>query len=182
MRTVSLAERHAGVTHQSCSQSAAVVPNDTFRGRYIKKPHKTRMNAFYQYDITVSADMVDANGHANNVAYIQWMQDAAILHAQATGCTPIAASLGATWVVRTHHVEYLRAAFAGDTIRVLTWVSNFRKVQSLRKYKLMRVGDSTVVAQAETDWVFVDATTGRPRTIPPEIKNTFQTVSKEMEP
>ena len=140
------------------------------------------MDPIYKHDVPVTADMVDANGHVNNVAYIQWMQDAAIHHAQATGCTAIALSLGATWVVRAHLVEYLRPVFAGETIRVLTWVSNFRKVQSLRKYKLVRAGDETVVAQAETDWVFVDAKTGRPRAIPDEIKNTFSIVSKEMEP
>jgi acyl-CoA thioester hydrolase len=140
------------------------------------------MNAIHQHEVTASTDVVDANGHVNNVAYIQWMQDAAILHAQATGCTQIASSLGATWVVRTHHVEYLRPAFAGETIRVLTWVSNFRKVQSLRKYKLVRVSDDALLAQAETDWVFVDARTGRPRKIPPQIKNTFQIVGRELEP
>jgi acyl-CoA thioester hydrolase len=140
------------------------------------------MDRVYTHEIHVTADMVDANGHVNNVAYIQWMQDAAIHHARATGSTAIAVSIGATWVVRTHHVEYLRPVFTGETIRVLTWVSNFRKVQSLRKYKLVRVGDETVVARAETEWVFVDAKTGRPRTLPEDIKKSFSVVSKEMEP
>ncbi|HTS17098.1 MAG TPA: thioesterase family protein [Verrucomicrobiae bacterium] len=140
------------------------------------------MDAIYQYDLQVTDRMLDANGHVNNVAYIQWMQDAAINHSRSTGCSTIALSLGATWVVRAHRVEYLRPAFAGDKIRVLTWVSNFRKVRSLRKYRILRASDKTVVAQAETDWVFVDARTGRPRAIPDEIKNTFSIISKEMEP
>jgi acyl-CoA thioester hydrolase len=143
---------------------------------------ETRMNPIYQHDVTVTANMVDANGHVNNVEYVQWMQDATIHHAAASGCTPASSSLGATWVVRTHHVEYLRPAFAGDTIIVLTWVANFQKVRSLRKYKLMRAGDKAVVAQAETDWVFVDAESGRPRMIPEEIKKTLPVVSEEMEP
>jgi len=140
------------------------------------------MDPIYKYEIQVTADAVDRNGHANNVAYIQWMQDAAIHHDRATGGSRVASSLGATWVVRTHHVEYLRPAFAGDSIRVLTWVSDFRKVQSLRKYKIVRVGDDAVLVQAETDWVFVDAKTGRSRAIPDEIRNSFRTVSKELEP
>jgi acyl-CoA thioester hydrolase len=110
------------------------------------------------------------------------MQDAAVHHDQATGGAQISSSLGATWVVRSHRVEYLRPAFAGDTIRVLTWVANFRKVQSLRKYKLVRVGDEAVVARAETDWVFVDAKSGRPRTIPAEIRDAFRTVDSDREP
>jgi acyl-CoA thioester hydrolase len=140
------------------------------------------MNPIYKHDITVTADMVDGNGHVNNVAYVQWMQDAAVQHAQASGCTQAALCLGATWVVRTHHVEYLRPAFAGDSITVLTWVANFRRVGSLRKYKIIRAGDKAVVAEAETDWVFVDAKSGRPKKIPDEIKKTLPVVSKEGEP
>ena len=140
------------------------------------------MIPIYKHDVKVTADMVDENGHVNNVVYIQWMQDSAIHHARASGCTQASLSLGATWVVRTHHVEYLRPAFEGDTITVLTWVANFQKVRSLRKYKLIRAGDKTIVAQAETDWVFVDAKTGRPRMIPDAITKTLPVVSEEKEP
>ena len=141
-----------------------------------------RMNSIHRFDIKVPAEVVDGNGHVNNVAYVQWMQDAAIHHSAAAGCTLATSARGATWVARTHHVEYLRPAFAGDTVTVLTWVADFRKVRSLRKYKFIRAGDSTVLAQAETDWVFVDAKPGRPLAIPDEIKNAFEIVSKEQEP
>ena len=140
------------------------------------------MDSIYRFDIKVPAEVIDGNGHVNNVAYVQWMQDAAIRHAQASGCTPASVALGATWVARTHHVEYLRSAFAGDTVTVLTWVADFRKVRSLRKYKFLRAADSAVLAQAETDWVFVNAKTGRPVAIPDEIRNAFEIVSKEQEP
>jgi acyl-CoA thioester hydrolase len=88
-------------------------------------------------------------------------------------------ALGATWVIRTHHIEYFSPAFAGDAITVLTWVANFRKVRSLRRYKFVRNADRTVLAQGETDWVFVDANSGRPRAIPDEIKNAFVISAEE---
>jgi acyl-CoA thioester hydrolase len=137
------------------------------------------MNAIYKHNIRVTAELVDANGHVNNVAYIQWLQDAAVQHAQAIGCTEVALSLGASWVVRSHHIEYLRPAFAGDTITVLTWVSNVRKVRSLRKYRIVRASDQTIVAEAETDWVFIDAKTGRPQTIPDAVRRTLPVVEEE---
>lgn len=140
------------------------------------------MGPIYQFDIAVTADMVDGNGHVNNVAYIQWLQDAAVRHARSTGCVQRTNALGASWVVRTHHIEYLAPAFAGDALTMLTWVANFHKVRSLRKYKLIRAKDQTVVARAETDWVFVNARTGRPQTIPDDIKSTLPLVGKEMEP
>ena len=140
------------------------------------------MKPIYQFDIQVTADVVDRNGHVNNVAYIQWLQDAAVAHAQASGCMAATSAAGASWVVRTHHIEYLAPAFAGDTLAVLTWVASFQKVRSLRKYKIIRGCDQTVLARAETDWVFVNAKTGRPLTIPDEVKNTLPIVGKEMEP
>ncbi len=140
------------------------------------------MSPIYQHHIKVTPDMVDGNGHVNNVVYIQWMQDSAICHAEASSCNRVTDSIGATWVVRIHRIEYLRPAFAGDAITVLTWVADFRKVQSLRRYKIFRTTDNAVIAQAETDWVFVDAKTGKPKTIPDEVRKTLPVVSKEAEP
>lgn len=137
------------------------------------------MRSVYEHVLQVTAEMVDGNGHTNNVAYIQWMQDAAVAHARASGCTRESVAIGATWVVRSHRIEYLNPSFAGDTIRVLTWVADFRKVRSLRKYRLMRAADQKVVAEAETDWVLVDIRTGRPRAITDEIKQTLPVCEPE---
>ena len=80
-----------------------------------------------------------------------------------------------------HRVEYLRHAFAGEQIIVLTWVSNFRRVQSLRKYRIIRVKDNAVLVEGETDWVFVDAKTGRLRSIPKNVIAAFEILPKEKE-
>ena len=40
------------------------------------------MDPVYQFDLKVPAEVVDGNGHVNNVAYVQWMQDAAISQAR----------------------------------------------------------------------------------------------------
>jgi acyl-CoA thioester hydrolase len=132
------------------------------------------MEAIHQFDFTVPEAAVDANRHVNNVAYVQWMQEAAIRHSEAAGCTRLTLAAGATWVVRTHRIEYLNPAFGGELLRVQTWVAGVRKVRSLRCYRFIRVADGTVLAQGESDWVFVDALTGRPRAIPPEIREVFQ--------
>jgi len=136
----------------------------------------------FRYDFTVSSEAIDGNGHVNNVAYVQWMQDVAIRHADASGCTRAARNAGATWVVRKHRVEYLRPAFEGDPITVLTWVSHFRRALTLRKYKFIRTSDNTVLTRGETDWVFVDAASGRPRSIPLEVKSAFTLVAQDQEP
>jgi len=55
------------------------------------------------------------------VAYLRWMQDIAVEHSAAQGW-PVRRYLetGTTWVVRSHFIEYLRPAFAGDSIAVHT--------------------------------------------------------------
>lgn len=137
------------------------------------------MNPVYQHTITVPAKVVDGNGHVNNVAYVQWMQDAAIAHATASGCTALSEAMGATWVARTHHIEYLRPAYAGDAIQVHTWVADFRKVRSLRKYTFVRTSDQMVLAEAQTDWVFVSQSTGRPIAIPDSIRDVLPVHNEE---
>lgn len=127
----------------------------------------------YELEIDVAPSAIDANGHVNNVQYVQWMQEAAVAHFTAAGGAPIMESLGATWVVRSHRIEYLRPALAGDRVTVRTWVEDFRRVMSLRNYEFMRASDRTVLANGETEWVFVDVVTGRPKSIPPQLRALF---------
>src|SRR5436190_15251120 len=127
----------------------------------------------YAYEFTVDPASIDANGHVNNVEFVRWMQDAAVRHADVVGCTAATRAAGATWVARSHHIEYRRPALPGDRVRVTTWIANCRRSFSLRKYRFERASDDALLAEGETDWVFVDTTTGRPRSVPPEIITLF---------
>jgi acyl-CoA thioester hydrolase len=133
----------------------------------------------YSYEFVIPTSAVDENGHVNNVFYVQWMQDAAVRHYEAMGGTTLTQGIGATWVVRSHRVEYLRPAFTGERIRVHTWVVNLRRVRSLRRYQFLRATDGELLVRGETDWVFVDATTGAPRAVPSEIVSLFTLVPDE---
>ena len=136
----------------------------------------------YPYEFTIPADAVDENGHVNNVMYVQWMQDAAVRHYQAMGVRQLTLDLGATWVVRSHTIEYLSPAFAGERLSVLTWVANMRRVRSLRRYRFLRVADGRLLVRGETDWVFVDVNTGYPRAVPPEVTGLFTLLPGDQEP
>lgn len=131
------------------------------------------MTPIFRHKFTVSPETIDENGHVNNVVYVQWMQDVAVLHSDAAGCTDMTRQIGAMWVARSHKIEYLSPAFAGDEIEALTWVADFRKVRSRRRYKFVRTADQTTLARGETDWVFMDAQAGRPRSIAENVKAAF---------
>jgi acyl-CoA thioester hydrolase len=136
----------------------------------------------YTQEFVVSEDTLDENGHANNVAYVQWMQDIAVRHSNDSGCTQATQAAGAIWVVRSHQIEYLRPAFLGDIISASTWVVNFRRAISLRRYKFVRQKDNNVLARGETDWVFLNAKTRRPITIPEGVRKIFHLVGEDQEP
>lgn len=129
--------------------------------------------AVFRYRLIIPGDVIDENGHVNNVAYVQWMQDAAVRHFDSLGGTALMLEAGATWVVRSHHIEYLSPAFAGEEIEARTWIANARRVRSLRKYEFVRVSDQKILVKGETDWVFVDVRDGRPASIPEHIASIF---------
>jgi len=126
----------------------------------------------YKQTFTIPPESIDANGHVNNVAYVQWMQDIAVEHYSSIGGVE-AQGPDATWVVREHKIEYLLPAFAGEEIEIRTWVENVRRVRSLRKYEFFRKSDLRMLVKGETDWVFVDVKTGSPRAVPEAVVNIF---------
>lgn len=132
----------------------------------------------FRDEFTVPPAAIDANGHVNNVVFVQWMQDVATRHFNSAGCAEAMRQAGATWVVHSHTVEYLAPAFAGDHLQVSTWVVNFSRVRSLRRYQFMRPSDAKLLVRGETDWVLVNAATGRPCSIPESIRRAFVLVDK----
>jgi acyl-CoA thioester hydrolase len=127
----------------------------------------------FTHEFDVPSAAIDGNGHVNNVEFVRWMQDVAIAHADARGCTAATRDAGAMWVVRSHQIKYRRPAFAGERIRAVTWLANLRRACSLRRYRFERVSDGEVLAEGETDWVFIDVASGRPAHVPKEIIELF---------
>ncbi len=130
----------------------------------------------------VPADAIDQQGHVSNLAYVAWMQDLAIEHSAAAGW-PMERylALGAGWVVRSHFIEYLRPAFAADVIEAHTWVPEFTRRSTPRRFLFLRQADRQPLARAETRWVFVDLTTGRRRPLPDELLAAFEPVPDDAE-
>jgi acyl-CoA thioester hydrolase len=135
------------------------------------------MPAIYEHFLSVTSAETDELGHASNLAYVRWMQDAAVAHSAAQGWPGEAyQALGAGFVVRSHQIEYLRPAWPGDQIVVRTWVANLKRVTSLRRYDIVRPADAKLLARAATDWAFIKFATGLPARIPPEIAEAFELV------
>ena len=78
---------------------------------------------------------------------------------------------GTAWVIRRTTIDCAAPIAAGAEVEVLTWVVDFRRVRSRRRYEV-RSGTSLLL-RADTDWVYVDRVLGRPKRIPPEMMEAF---------
>jgi acyl-CoA thioester hydrolase len=133
------------------------------------------MHRIFRQALIVSDDAIDDFGHVNNQRYVAWMQEVATAHSAANGW-PMERYLqtGAAWVVRSHFIEYLRPALAGDVLDICTWASNLALREVTRKYSFRRADQ--LLARAETKWVYVDIKSGRPKRIPEELLASFEAV------
>ena len=136
----------------------------------------------FRYPFVFPPEAEDENRHVNNIEYVRKLQEAAIAHTLQNGWSPDELhEHGWTWVVRSHFIEYLQPCRAGEGIEILTWVSSFKKIRSLRKYRFVRTSDGAVLANAETDWVFLDFHKGRPVSIPKDVLAAYVVVPEEEE-
>jgi acyl-CoA thioester hydrolase len=137
-------------------------------------PRPALEDGIFRHRITVPTKVIDMLGHANNTAYVQWIQDAAVLHSMHIGLPWEAyQKLGAAFVIRRHEIDYLRAVREGDAIDIATWVASMSQSSSVRKTE-MRSAEGEPVLRAETTWIFVSLDHGRPTRIPDEIRQRFE--------
>lgn len=109
---------------------------------------------------------LDSFNHVNNAVYANYMQEAAIEASTAAGFgIDWYAQRGTRWVIRELAIRYHTPAAYGDEIEVTTWVSDVRRATSTREYSMKRVADGAKVARARVNWVYVDASSGRPTRI-----------------
>jgi acyl-CoA thioester hydrolase len=130
------------------------------------------MHARFSYTFTIPQCAIDTNGHVNNVLYVQWMQDAATAHSDSVGDTVARQQKeGSTWVAKSHTIEYLKPAFAGDELCIETWAESFRKTASVKLYHFIVNG--VIIAKASTVWVYINRDSARPKAIPHEVVRLY---------
>ncbi|HET9754720.1 MAG TPA: thioesterase family protein [Myxococcales bacterium] len=124
------------------------------------------------HQVRVTVADIDNLGHASNLVYLRWVQEAALAHSTALGFPESAyVARGQAWVVRRHEIEYLRPALEGDVLRVETRVANMKVANSERRTEIFRSAE--LLCRAETDWVYIDLARARPVRIPGDVKAVF---------
>ena len=138
-----------------------------------------RINIYTQ-QITVGQDDIDMQHRVSNLRYVAWMQDVAVAHSAVCGW-PMERyeSLGQGWVVRQHTITYKRPAFLGDVITAATWIASYASRRGLSRYAFWNAKEKALLAEAETQWVFIDMTSGKPVSVPDELQDSFPIVDED---
>lgn len=124
---------------------------------------------------TITDDDIDEFGHVNNVVWVRFVVEMATSHSEAVGLDAAAyRALGSWWIVYRHEIDYRTPAFPGDRVVEETWVSEMRGARSIRQVRFRRESDDTLLLEATTTWVFVDARNQKPRRIPSEVRAAFE--------
>jgi acyl-CoA thioester hydrolase len=127
----------------------------------------------FELTIRVEPQDIDELGHVNNVVYLRWVQDVAAAHWRALASAEDQARLW--WVVVRHEIDYKRPAYLGDRIVAKTWVGAAKRNRFERHTELLRAEDRRLLAKARTLWCPIDATTGRPASVGPDVRSRFST-------
>jgi len=132
----------------------------------------SRIPVFRRERIVAPRD-IDLLGHVNNVVWVRYVVELAGAHADALGVGMDATrALGGIWIVRRHDVTYRANVPVGSTIRETTWISALRGALSLRHARFESEAGTRLV-EATTEWAYVDATSLRPRRVPPQVRERF---------
>ena len=137
----------------------------------MSQPHGDASGDRFDHPVEVTAADIDANGHANNVVYLRWIQDAAVAHWNAVVAPDAASNL--SWVVVRHEIDYKKPAFAGEPLIVRTWVEAVTAATTERFCEVIRRSDGDHLARSRTIWCAIDTATGRPRRIDAKIRSAI---------
>ena len=127
---------------------------------------------FARQIVATPAD-IDELGHVNNAVWVQWIQEVAVAHWDAVADP--AHHEAYYWVIVRHEIDYLRPAFAGDTITATTWVGDAPKGARFDRHMEFTGEDGKVRVRARTFWAIIDKAAGRPIRVPPEVVAPFLT-------
>lgn len=128
------------------------------------------MNTYHK-TVKVAKGDLDALEHVNNVRYLEWVQEVSKEHwGQLSQSDWDRRYL---WVVRSHAITYFQPALLGQTLLLTTYVPEAKGPVSRRKVDMVLEGSGQKVAECLTEWVLLDATTGRPTRIPEAVRKVF---------
>lgn len=121
-------------------------------------------------EFRVRMSELDAEGRVRPSAVCGYLQEVASSHAAQLGVgMPLLAETAHTWMLSRLTVDFLDWPKWDETISVRTWPSGVRgRLLALRDF-IVHGADGRVLAVANSEWLFIDISSGRISKLTPEI-------------
>lgn len=118
---------------------------------------------------------LDHYQHTNNVAYLTRLEKLAWEHSSALGLKfADYQTLDAAMVITQHQLNYHLPSYLGDTLVCATWiVSCDKKFRLSRYFQYINPETGSTIFSAQTQFVCVSLSTGRPKKMPESFKNIY---------
>lgn len=126
----------------------------------------------YSKNIQVVQDDLDDLDHVNNVRYVQWIQDIAKEHWREKA--PEKLYNESIWVVKSHFIEYKKAAVLKDVINIKTYIKESKGALSIRVVEMTNATTKELLLKSKTEWVLLDSKSLRPIRVSEEIQAIFK--------
>lgn len=125
----------------------------------------------FTIDLLVAADDIDGLGHANNAVYVSWLERCAWRHSQQLGLDLSEyRRLDRAMAVVRHEIDYLASAYENDELVLATWIVDWdRRLKMTRRFQLRRPSDGVTLLRAQTTFVCIELSSGRPKRMPNEF-------------
>jgi acyl-CoA thioester hydrolase len=125
----------------------------------------------YTLELNVGTDAIDGLGHANNAVYVTWLERCAWRHSQSLGLDLAAyRRLDRAMAVMRHEIDYLASAYEGDELVLGTWIVEWdQRLRMQRYFQLVRPRDGATLLRAQTTFVCIELSSGKPKRMPQEF-------------
>lgn len=116
----------------------------------------------FKKEFPVHYHELDCHGSVRLVTLLNYLQDAAGLHATRLGVSVSdLRTQGLTWVLSRIHLKIVRYPRAGEVVLVHTWPATRQGLFSCREFELFD-GQDGVVGSATTSWAVLNVVSRRP--------------------
>lgn len=118
---------------------------------------------------------IDGLNHVNNAVYVHWCEQVAWAHSESLGLgLDDYRRLDRAMAIRRGEYDYLLPARIGDELELATWITGSDGKWALeRRFQMIRPRDGAVILRGRWEVVCIELSSGRPRRMPPEFSDAY---------
>ena len=126
----------------------------------------------FEQIITVSKNDIDQLNHANNIKYVEWVNEVAAAHWNNNSNEVLRKNF--FWVLISHKIDYKSECLVGQEVKIKTYVKVSEGFKSVRVVEFYNLNTHKIASVSETTWCLMNSQSRRPTKITDEIKMLFE--------